>query len=248
MKTVMRFARRLPVFFAALLLARVASASEVNDPIEKFNRGIFWFNDKADVYVFEPAAKGWDWLMPKPVQHSIGHFFSNIRFPVIAINNLLQGKAQAALSDTGRFAINTTVGVLGFFDPATNWGFPQHNEDFGQTLGVWGVPPGPYLVLPFVGPTNPRDGVGMVADSFTAVYPWFAAFEYTIGARVISVVNFRAQVLDEVREAKRAALDYYVFVRDAYTQRRRALVNDQTGMSVEEEADLYFEEYDDEDE
>jgi phospholipid-binding lipoprotein MlaA len=210
------------------------------DPIEPVNRGVFWFNDKLDVYVFEPAARGWDWLMPDVVQRSVANFFDNIRFPVVAVNDLLQGKVVACGSDIGRFAINTTVGVLGFMDPAAGWGLEKHDEDFGQTLGVWRIPPGPYLVLPLLGPSNPRDTVGLVGDSFAAVYPWFVPWYYTIGPRAVDTVNFRSQMLDAVREAKRASVDYYAFVRDAYVQRRKRQVVDRTEMSEEEQEELYY--------
>ena len=210
------------------------------DPIEPLNRGIFRFNDKLDVYILEPTARGWNWLVPDPVQRSIARFFDNVRFPVVAVNDLLQGKLTACGSDIGRFAVNTTVGVLGFMDPAADWGLDRHDEDFGQTLGVWGVPSGPYLVLPLLGPSSPRDAGGVVADSFASVYPWFVPVYYTIGPRAVEMVNFRSQILDEVREAKLAAVDYYVFVRDAYIQRRQRQVEDTTGMSEEEQQDLYY--------
>jgi phospholipid-binding lipoprotein MlaA len=159
---------------------------------------------------------------------------------VVAVNDLLQGKLAACGSDIGRFAVNTTVGVLGFMDPAAGWGLEKHDEDFGQTLGVWGVPFGPYLVLPLLGPSNPRDSGGLVADSFATVYPWFVSIYYTIGPKAVETVNFRSQMLDEVREAKRAAVDYYVFVRDAYVQHRQRQVEDTTEMTEEEQQELYY--------
>jgi phospholipid-binding lipoprotein MlaA len=229
----------------AACIASSAVAAEVSDPIEPVNRGIFWFNDKADVYVLEPTAKGWDYVLPERVQTAVANFFDNVRFPVVMINNLLQGKVVAASSDVGRFLVNTTIGVLGFFDPASGYGLEQHDEDFGQTLGYWGIPPGPYLVAPLLGPTNVRDGVGRIADTFTAIYPIFAAIQYTIGATAVNTLNYRAQVLDEVREAKAASLDYYVFVRDAYDQRRRTLIRDQPEVSAEAQEELYFGEFDD---
>jgi phospholipid-binding lipoprotein MlaA len=210
------------------------------DPIERVNRGVFWFNDKLDVYILEPTARGWNWLMPNPVQQAIARFFDNVRFPVVAVNNLLQGKLAACGSDVGRFAVNTTVGVLGFMDPASGWGLEKHDEDFGQTLGVWGVPFGPYLVLPLLGPSNPRDVGGAVADSFATVYPWLVPIYYTIGPKAVDTVNWRSQMLDEVREAKQASVDYYVFVRDAYAQRRHRQVEDTTEMTEEEQQDLYY--------
>ncbi len=242
--------RRTPTLVTALvclgllcapspLRAAAADSADHDDPIEPFNRAMFWFNDKVDVYALEPVAKGWDTIAPNRVQKCLSNFFQNLRFPIVAGNNLLQGKLVRAASDVGRFAVNTTVGVAGFFDPASDWGLDQHDEDFGQTLGYWGVPPGPYLVLPLVGPSNPRDTVGFVGDSFSTVYPFFINFVYTFAARGTYVINTRAVFLRDVRQAKDAAVDYYSFVRNAYEQRRKALVNDRTEMSEQEEEELY---------
>jgi len=197
------------------------------DPWQKMNRGIFWFNDRADVYVLEPVAKGWDIVMPERAETGISNFFANLRFPVVMANNLLQGKPGAAAIDVGRFMVNSTFGIAGLFDPATIWGLQRHNEDFGQTLGVWGVPPGPYLVLPLLGPSNPRDTAGIPVDYVLSVTPLFLNSYWWTGAGIVNIVNTRAQYLDEVRNAKEASLDYYVFARNAYYQRRAALVKDQ---------------------
>ena len=219
--------------------ASAPSGQSNHDPLEGMNRKIFWFNDKVDTYVLEPVARGWDTVVPNRVKRCVSNFFQNLRFPIVAGNNLLQAKPLAAASDVGRFVVNTTVGVAGFFDPATVWGLEQHNEDFGQTLGYWGMPPGPYLVLPFLGPSDPRDTVGLVADSFSLVYPYFIDFIYTFGASGGDLVNARSLLLTDVREAKAASLDYYVAVRNAYEQRRDALVHDRKGMSPEQQQDLY---------
>jgi phospholipid-binding lipoprotein MlaA len=219
--------------------AHAATLADDHDPLQGMNRAVFWLNDQLDGYVIEPAAKGWDAIAPDRVKKSLSNFFQNLRFPIVAGNNLLQGKPIQSVSDVGRFVVNTTVGVLGFFDPASDWGLEPHNEDFGQTLGYWGVPPGPYLVLPFFGPSNPRDAVGLTADSFCVVYTYFIPFEYTFGSRAVDLINNRALFLREVRQIKLTSFDYYVAVRNAYTQRRAALVNDQTPMSQEEEEDLY---------
>jgi len=222
----------IALLIALLLAVPAASRAEDDagadyDPWQRMNRGIFWFNDQADVYVLEPVAKGWDVVMPERAETSISNFFSNVRFPVVMVNNLLQGKPGAAAIDVGRFMVNTTFGVAGLFDPASIWGLERHNEDFGQTLGVWGVPPGPYLVLPLFGPSNPRDTAGMPVDYVLSITPLFLSSFWWTGAGVVNVVNTRAQYLDEVRNAKEASLDYYVFARNAYYQRRKALVNDQ---------------------
>jgi len=225
------------------LLCAPAGAAEGDrsdsDPIEGFNRGIFWFNDHVDTYVLVPVATVWDKVLPNRVQRSIANFFDNLRFPIVTVNNLLQAKFKNAASDVGRFVVNTTVGVAGFFDPASDWGLEKHNEDFGQTLGYWGVPPGPYLVLPILGPSDVRDGAGLVPDGFMAVYPWFVDIIYTVSARAVDVVNTRSQYLKEVEEAKAASLDYYTAVRNAYIQRRKSLVNDGAATTKEESEDLY---------
>ena len=230
----------LPAVCLTLCCARPAPRRP-GDPIEPVNRRIFWFNDKLDVYVLEPAARGWDWLMPDAVQRSVANFFDNVRFPIVAVNDLLQGKVVACGSDIGRFAVNTTVGVLGFMDPAGRLG-PRRSTTriSGRRSESGGIPPGPYLVLPLLGPSNPRDTVGLLGDSFAAVYPWFVPWYYTIGPRAVDTVNFRSQMLDAVREAKRASVDYYAFVRDAYVQRRKRQVVDRTEMTEEEQEELYY--------
>jgi len=222
-----------------LLTGSPARADDSGDPIEPVNRGIFWFNDQLDIYALEPAGRAWHWVMPDQVETCVGNFFANLRFPVVTVNNILQGKVIDAGSDIGRFVVNSTVGIAGFFDPATDWGLVKHDEDFGQTLGVWGVPPGPYLVLPLWGPSNLRDGAGAVADSFATVYPWFIPWYYSTAAQAVNVVNARGQVLREVEEIKSASVDYYVAVRDGYTQRRKVMIEDGAEMSEEEQEDLY---------
>jgi phospholipid-binding lipoprotein MlaA len=209
------------------------------DPLEPLNRKIFWFNDKVDVHVLEPAARGWNWIAPDRVQRSVGNFFTNLRFPIVSVNNLLQAKVGDGASDVGRFAVNTTFGVFGLFDPATDWGFEQHTEDFGQTLGRWGIPPGPYLVLPLIGPSNPRDTLGLAADSAASVAPFFVDSLILFGAKVAETVNIRSLVLEEFDAAKTSSFDHYSFVRNAYFQHRSALVNDSTETPITNDDALY---------
>ncbi len=223
---------------ASPVLAAPSGAAK-HDPLEPMNRKIFWFNNQVDDYVLVPVATVWDKIMPKRVEKCLSNFFGNLRFPIVAGNGLLQGKFKQAGSDVGRFAVNTTVGLAGFFDPASGWGLEEHNEDFGQTLGYWGVGTGPYLVLPFLGPSNPRDTVGLAADSFSTVYPFFVEFEYLVAARGTDLINTRATLLQEVRQFKAASFDYYVAVRNAYIQRRKALIADRSGVSAQESEDLY---------
>jgi len=217
----------------------VVADESVDDPIEPVNRGIFWFNGKLDDYIMTPAAKGWSLILPAPARKSVSNFFQNLLTPIDFINNLLQVKFERSGLIVARFGVNTTVGILGLFDPATDWGLERYHEDFGQTLGFWGVPPGPYLVLPLWGPSNPRDAVGLAADSFSTIYPFFIPYYYTLGSAGVGFVNARANVLTEVDELKRASLDYYVAVRDAYIQRREAEVNDRTEPSEARQRELY---------
>lgn len=217
-----------------------------NDPIEPFNRSMFWFNERLDLYLLEPVAKGWDFVAPELVQTCVANFFDHIGFPALLANDLLQAKWVQAASDTGRFVVNTTAGWAGLFDPAVEIGLVRHNEDFGQTLGYWGVPQGPYLMLPVMGPFTIRDGVGYLVDINLAVYPLFVPAYVTIGPRVLGTVNWRAQSIEQIDNAREASLDYYAFVRNAYLQRREALVNDSEAVATEDEEDLYFQDDDEE--
>src|SRR3989442_7697996 len=187
----MRPRRFVPLLAVVLALsgAMVACADEgagsERDPLEGFNRKMFWFNDKVDVYVLAPVASGWEKVSPRCVRTSVSHFFGNLRFPIVAVNDLLQGKVKDSASDVGRFAVNTTVGVLGFFDPASRWGLIEHQEDFAQTLGVWGVPRGPYLVLRLLMPYDSRDTAGLAVDYALAVTPLLIQECVLVGARAI---------------------------------------------------------------
>lgn len=217
-----------------------ATADDPNapwDPLEGFNRKMFWFNEQLDRFVMTPVAKGWNWVAPDPVQRGVSRFFDNSQLPIVFVHDLLQAKPKAALVDAGRFLTNTVVGLAGFLDPATVWGLEDHDEDFGQTLAVWGLGPGPYLVVPAWGPSNIRDGAGALADN---AWVWFVPGFYTTAARVGWAVNDRSLVLKEVDEARQASLDFYVAVRDAYGQRRRRLIADETDTKVHNEEDLYF--------
>jgi phospholipid-binding lipoprotein MlaA len=233
---------RLAAVVALGLLASCAThrSAELRDPLQGFNRKIFWFNDRVDTWVLEPVARGYDHVTPDAVQRSVSNFFTNLRFPIVTLNDLLQGKVVDGGVDVGRFLVNTTVGVLGFFDPATGWHLPRHDEDFGQTLGVWGVPPGPYLVLPLLGPSSPRDALGLGVDTATSVQTWFVDWWILAAARVFDTVNARAQALDTVKQIKEASVDYYVAVRNGYAQRRAALVNDEAVPSEQTQDELYF--------
>jgi phospholipid-binding lipoprotein MlaA len=236
---------------AVLLLAAVAdtAAAEpdpadanhptVHDPLEHSNRKIFAFNEAIDRWFLEPVATGWDFVMPAPAQIAIQHFFENLGFPVVFVNDLLQGKPLAAAQDVGRFALNSTAGLVGFFDPASQIGLPNHDEDFGQTLGVWGVPGGPYLVLPFLGPSNPRDTAGLVVDRATLAYTFFIPWYVNFGSASVNIVNRRSRLLETIREERKSAFDFYIAVRNAYVQHRDDQIGDRKPKSEESSDDLY---------
>ncbi len=204
-----------------------ADSDNAHDPLEGFNRAMYSFNDKFDRYLLKPVAKGYRAITPKPVRKSISNFFGNLHDPGIMLNNLLQGKPGQAASDLGRFLVNSTVGIAGLFDVATRMGMQKHNEDFGQTLAVWGVGDGPYLVLPFFGPSNFRDGPSLIVDWET--YP--PNHMKDSGTRdkmfVIEMIDKRAQLLDASDILEQAAgQDPYIFVREAYRQSRRNQIYD----------------------
>jgi phospholipid-binding lipoprotein MlaA len=203
------------------------------------NRGTFGFNEGADRWVIAPVAKGMDFILPDPVERSIRKFFDNSMIPVHFVNALLQFKPVAAVEDLTRFVVNTTIGVAGFFDPATHFGLEAHREDFGQTLGYWGVPPGPYLVLPIMGPSNPRDTVGLIADQAALVYPWFVPFYVSSAIGVGRQLNLRSLALDSIAAERKAALDYYVAVRNAYLSYRENQVRDREEDEADDD-DLYY--------
>ncbi|HLE94083.1 MAG TPA: VacJ family lipoprotein [Sulfuricaulis sp.] len=197
------------------------------DPLEGFNRAMYTFNDKMDRYILKPVAKGYRAVTPKPVRRGISNFFSNLREPIVMLNNLLQGKPADAVSDLSRFVFNSTFGIFGLFDVASKMDLPKHNEDFGQTLAVWGVGDGAYLVLPFFGPSNLRDGPALVVDWET--YPPNHMEERSTRAKLLLVetVDKRAQLLDASDILDQAAgQDPYVFVRETFRQLRRNQVYD----------------------
>jgi phospholipid-binding lipoprotein MlaA len=212
---------------------------EVDDPWEGMNRGIFSFNEAIDRWFLEPVATGWDTVMPDPVESAIQRAFRNARFPVVFVNDLLQGKPVAAGQDLGRFLLNTTAGIAGLFDAAAEAGLPENDEDFGQTLGVWGVPPGPYLVLPLLGPSSPRDTGGLVVDGATLVYPYFLPWFVNFSSTAVSTVNRRSRLLETIREERKSAFDFYVAVRNAYVQRRENQVSDNEEAPEGSDDDLY---------
>jgi len=218
---------RMAWLLALSLAASVSGAEETNDPDpwEGFNRKVFAFNEVMDKYVLKPVAKGYQYVTPRPVDESVTHFFSNLDDVVVVINDVGQLKFGQALSDTARILVNTTVGFFGVFDVATHIGLPKHNEDFGQTLGYWGVGTGPYLVLPFLGPSTLRDTGGLTVHyvygpGYTDLTETTAQ---TYGAYGLYAVDLRA---DLIASEGLISGDKYTFLRSFYLQRREYLVND----------------------
>jgi phospholipid-binding lipoprotein MlaA len=230
-----------PVWLPAVLILGLVGCAGT-DPWERMNRGTFWFNEKADNYVLEPAAKGWDWALPDTAQTGLRNFFANLSFPVHFVNNLLQLKPLDAGEDLSRFLVNTTVGVLGFVDVASKIDVPKNDEDFGQTLGSYGVPAGPYLVLPLLGPSSARDAPSLVVDGATQPLTWVLPFAVNAGLTGTETINLRAYYLEEVDQARRDAFDFYIFRRDAFLDNREHRVSDRDPEEAEsdEDEELYF--------
>lgn len=195
-----------------------------NDPLQEMNRGIYRFNDALDRAVAKPVAKAYRAATPQFVRTGIGNFIANLEMPRTLLNDLLQGKFRAALADTGRLLINTSLGLGGLFDAATWAGIDHNDEDFGQTLGKWGVPPGPYLVIPFLGPSDLRDGPARVVDVYSNPAKYAnreAAWSYAAA----SLLNTRYELLP-LDPTLDKVFDKYAFTREAYLQNRAYKVSD----------------------
>jgi phospholipid-binding lipoprotein MlaA len=195
------------------------------DPIETFNRGVYKFNDVLDRHALRPVAVAYRDHTPRWLQKGVGNFFTNLFYPTTIANQLLQGKFKEGGQDVARFVINTTLGWGGIFDVAAGAQLPVHDEDSGQTLGRWGVPPGPYLMLPFLGPATLRDAPARIADDFTQPFRWYDAGNERWFSLGLYLTDKRASLLSLDRLVNEA-YDPYAFVRDAYLQRRRYAVYD----------------------
>lgn len=211
----------------AELVAQAQPAADMedeNDPLEGLNRGIFEFNRVVDGVFIKPAAQIYRSVLPQEAQDGIRNFLRNLRSPLILLNNLLQGDMQAAGNTIGRFLLNTTAGLGGVMDLAAERGIPYRGEDFGQTLAVWGVGDGPYLMLPILGPSNVRDTSGMVAEWFVDpvnLYLDEEGLEWLIYVRAgLTGIDARARSIDVLNELERTSLDYYAAIRSLYRQQR----------------------------
>ena len=221
--------RILKLFIIILVIFQITGcATQANkDPLENFNRAVYKFNDAADKAIIKPVAKGYKNVAPKFVVKGINNFFNNLRDIVTIINDLLQMKVKHAANDTGRVLVNSTIGILGFVDVHSISGGERRKEDFGQTLGHWGLGQGAYIVIPFLGPSTTRDAVGLITDTLA-----FDPISYMNNVRarnqvrILQFVDARTELLNASSIIDEASLDPYAFQRDAYLQYREALVND----------------------
>jgi phospholipid-binding lipoprotein MlaA len=212
--------------FACIVCVLVSplSVAQTPDPWEGMNRKIEAFNWQLDRVVLRPVASGYTKVTPKPARRGVSNFMDNLLYPLTMVNQFLQGKPGKGFSDTGRFMINSTFGLLGLFDPATKAGLPKNEEDFGQTIAVWGVGSGPFLMIPFLGPSTLRDGPSrLLLDSQFFAPRYFDSDWARWGTAGLYFIDQRARVLDA---ESLIAGDRYLFLRDAWTQRREFLIND----------------------
>jgi phospholipid-binding lipoprotein MlaA len=220
------------VTFALLLACLTGCASlppgaqpDPRDRFERFNRSVYKFNDALDRGIARPVAKAYVKVTPRPIRTGVSNFLANLSSPVTIVNDLLQGKLKGFGTDTARLVINTTIGIGGLFDPATKMGLEAGDEDFGQTLGRWGVHSGPYLVLPIFGPSSVRDGVGKVADQFSEPRSYINDPYVRYGLAALDLVDKRAGLL-QTDDVLRRSFDPYAFMRNAWLQRRQYEVYD----------------------
>lgn len=222
----LKFFTRGAMIALALSLTGCATSGDPRDPLEPMNRGIYQFNDAVDKAITKPIAQGYRAVLPNPVRQSVTNFFSNIDDALVTVNDLLQFKVDQAASDLARLIFNSTFGLAGLFDVATPIGLEKHNEDFGQTLGYWGIGDGPFLMIPLIGPSDARDAVGLVATFYTDPVLNIDHVPTRNTLSGLRVVDRRARLLDTEKVLDEAALDKYSFLRDSYLQHRRSLIYD----------------------
>ena len=219
------FALMFAVELTACVTLPPNSPRSPQDPWESWNRGVYRFNDVVDRAVAKPVAKTYVKVVPSPIRIGVSNFFANLNTPTVMINDALQGKLLAAANDLGRFVLNSTVGLGGILDPASAAGLNKNNEDFGQTLGKWGVHPGPFVELPVLGPSDLRDAPALVVDSYTNPRQYIRNAWIKYGLYLPDLTDRRAALLP-LEETLKNVYDPYAFVRDAYLQRRAYLVSD----------------------
>lgn len=228
---------------SAMAVSLPVVASDESDPWEGLNRKVFAFNDYMDRNLLKPVAQGYEFITPDPVDRAITNSFSNINDTLVVVNDVAQFKFTQALMDAARFVVNTTVGFFGVFDVAKHIGLPKHNEDFGQTLGYWGVGTGPYLMLPFLGPSTLRDLSGDLVDYSSGMsYPYFTETRTEdVFLTALKIIDLRADLL---ASESLISGDRYLFIRSAYLQNREYLVTD--GKSQDDFGDDFYDDIFDE--
>lgn len=218
----------LKVDNAALVAA--GPVEDVNDPFERVNRGIFWVNEGFDVYLFLPAAKAYRAILPEPAQVGVSNVLRNLRSPLDLANQLLQGDWDGAVNVVGRFVINTTAGLGGLIDVAGQHGYIYQYESFDQTLAVWGIPEGPYLVLPLLGPSSVRDAAGLAGEFYGDPVSNYASNThnswFNTTRTVLTALDARAEYIEVLDDVKRNSFDYYASMRSLYRQRRDGWIAD----------------------
>jgi len=219
---------RLVLLLAVLAVSGCATSPDADprDPLEPMNRAVYKFNDTFDEAIAKPVATVYRDLLHVEIRSRVSNFFSNIQDIFIGVNNLLQGKLQDGVEDWARFAFNSTIGLAGIHDVASDMGIEKHNEDFGQTFGRWGAGPGPYLILPFLGSSTLRDAGGTAVDWYVAPLQHARPIALRNTLYGVYLINTRAELIEAGNILEQAALDRYVFQRDAYLQRRRSLIYD----------------------
>jgi len=226
--------RGLGISLLVLMLAGCTTVQRWSDtdPLEPFNRKMFWINQKLDHNAALPAAVFYRSTVPSGLRDGVHNLLSNVGMPITFANDILQGEFTRAGHAAERFGVNTTLGILGLLDPATKMGLPMQQEDFGQTLGVYGVPAGPYVVLPLLGASLPRDAVGRIfVDHYFSPLSYFdysGRYYVSLGARVFSTVDGRARAIEQVRDIERNSVDQYAGMRDAYIKHRQEQVDNNT--------------------
>jgi len=216
----------LHFFLTTSLIAGLSACTTMDDPdpLEPYNRAMFKVNKTTDKYVVKPVAEMYAAVTPRPARIGVTNFFQNLDDIPTALNGYLQGKPSQGLSDTFRFFVNSTFGVIGLFDVATHMGLPRHHADFGQTFGIWGIKESPYFVIPLLGPSTLRDATGLFFEAYLEIWPWIDADDWRYALLGLEIINYRANLLDSEAIVDAAAFDEYIFFRDAYLQKRKALI------------------------
>jgi len=239
--------KRLRAVFASILLILVSGCAttgsgDPRDPFEGFNRGVYSFNETMDEIIFDPIGNVYKTITPDVVDRGVTNFFNNLEDIAVTVNSFLQFKIDQALSSATRFIFNSTIGLFGFFDVSTGMGLPGYDEDFGQTLGYWGVGPGPFLMFPFFGPSTVRDATGFIADSAMNPIIYLDNTKVKAGLLTLAYIDIKSDLLSAKAILEEAAIDEYEFLKNAYFQKREAQIRDEAVSS--EEYDTNFDIYD----